>query len=248
MSGHSKWAQIKRKKAVVDAKRGKIFTKLIKEITVAARIGGGDENANPRLRQAVYTAKAANMPANNIKKAIQRGTGELPGIVYEEAVFEGYGPGGIPLMIEVLTDNRKRTVAELRHLMAKYGGNLGEPGCVSWIFDKRGLITVDKEGIAEDSLLETVLEGGGDDLVEEDDVFEVISSPENLHSVREHLEKRGFVVKGAEVTMIPKNTIRVNEEIAGSLLKLMDTLEDHDDVQNISSNFDIDESVLAEVS
>jgi len=247
MSGHSKWAQIKRKKAVVDAKRGRIFTKLIKEITVASRLGGGDEDANPRLRHAIITAKASNMPADNIKKAIQRGTGELPGITYEETVFEGYGPGGAAIMIEVMTDNRNRTVAELRHLMNKYGGNLGESGCVSWIFFKRGLISVDKEGVEEDVLLEAVLEGGGDNLIEEDDAFEITSSQENLLSVRENLEQEGFQVESAEITMIPQNSVRIEGENGSKLLKLMDALEDHDDVQNISSNFDVDEILLVEV-
>ena len=248
MSGHSKWSQIKRKKAVVDAKRGKVFTKLIKEITVAARLGGGDEDINPRLRHAVLIAKEANMPADNIKKAILRGTGELPGITYEEALFEGYGPGGAAIMIEILTDNRNRTVAELRHLMTKYGGNLGEPGCVSWIFNKRGLITVDKEGIEEDTLLEIVLDGGGDDLIEEDDVFEITSSPEFLLPVRDILNQKGFRIRSTELVMIPNNIVRIEGEDGVKLLKLMNALEDHSDVQNIFSNFDIDETVLAEVS
>lgn len=246
MAGHSKWAQIKRKKAARDAKRGKVFTKLIREIMVAARLGGGDEDTNPRLRQAVLLAGAANMPAENIKKAIQRGTGELPGVTYEEAVFEGYGPAGAAIMVNVMTDNRNRTIADLRHLLAKYGGNLGEQGCVSWIFHKKGLITIDKEGIEEELLLETVLEGGGDDVEEEEDVFEISSKPENVLSLREHLRQSGFDVKSAEVVMVPKNSVKVDGDDATRLLKLMDALEDHDDVQKVSSNFDMDETLMVE--
>jgi len=247
MSGHSKWSSIKRKKAAVDAKRGKIFTKVIKEITVAARMGGGDEETNPRLRQAILAAKDANMPADNIKRAIQKGTGELEGVSYEEAVFEGYGPGGVAIMMEVMTDNRKRTVAELRHLLTKHNGNLGESGCVAWMFEKRSLITVDKSGVDEDQLLETILDGGGDDYLEEDDVFEITADPENILHVRGALEEAGFAVKSAEITMIPQNIVKVEGSDAASLLNLMEELEDHDDVQKVSANFDIDETELAEV-
>ncbi|MEE9167462.1 MAG: YebC/PmpR family DNA-binding transcriptional regulator [Candidatus Neomarinimicrobiota bacterium] len=246
MSGHSKWAQIKRKKAVLDQKRGKVFTKLIREITVATRLGGGDQDSNSRLRQAVFAAKAANMPAENVKKAIQRGTGELPGVTYEEALFEGYGPGGVAIMIFVTTDNRNRTVADLRHLMAKYGGNLGEQGCVSWVFYKGGFITVDKDGVDEASLLEAVMREGGDDVEETDDVFEITSSPENLNSIRDELQRRGFVVKSAELAMIPTNTVRVEGNDARMLLSLMDELEDHDDVQSVSSNFDVEDALMVE--
>lgn len=247
MSGHSKWAQIKRKKAAVDAKRGKVFTRLIREISVAARLGGSDEDANPRLRQAVYGAKAANMPSENIKRAIQRGTGELPGISYEEAVFEGYGPGGVAIMMEVMTDNRKRTVANIRHLMSRHGGNLGEPGCVSWIFDKRGLITVDREGVEEDELLQTVLDVGGEDLSEVEDVFEISSEPEKVFAVRDSLEQNGFSVRSAEISMVPRNTVHVDGAAARRLLQLMDGLEDHEDIQYVHSNLDVDETVLAEM-
>ena len=187
------------------------------------------------------------MPAENIKRAIKRGTGELPGISYEEAIFEGYGPGGVAIMVHVMTDNRKRTVAELRHLMVKHGGSLGEPGCVAWMFDKRGLIEVEKRDVDEDSLIETVLEGGGDDFSEEEDAFEIISLPENHLSVSEHLEKEGFVVRSAEIAMIPKRTVRVEGDDVVKLLNLMDALSAHDDIQNLSSNFDIDDRALAEV-
>ncbi len=247
MSGHSKWSSIKRKKAAVDAKRGKIFTKVIKEITVAARMGGGDEETNPRLRQAILVAKDANMPADNIKRAIQKGTGELEGVSYEEAIFEGYGPGGVAIMMEVMTDNRKRTVAELRHKLTKYSGNLGETGCVAWMFEKRSLITVDKSGVDEDQLLETILDSGGDDYLEEDDVYEITADPENILNVRGALEEAGFAVKSAEITMIPQNTVKVEGGDAASLLNLMEELEDHDDVQKVSANFDIDETEMAEV-
>ena len=244
MSGHSKWSSIKRKKAVIDAKRGRIFTKLIREITVATRLGGGDEEANSRLRQGILIAKEANMPADNIKRAILRGTGELPGIVYEEAVFEGYGPGGVAIYLEVMTDNRKRTVAEIRHLMTRFGGNLGESGCVSWMFEKKGLITIEKNNVTEDDLLETVINSGGDDFSEEEDVFEIEMPPEKLHNVRSQLESDGFKVLTAEVVMIPQNTVNVEGDSVGSLLKLMNALEEHDDVHSISANFNIDDDVL----
>ncbi|MFQ6606968.1 MAG: YebC/PmpR family DNA-binding transcriptional regulator [Fidelibacterota bacterium] len=247
MSGHSKWSSIKRKKAALDAKRGKIFTKIIKEITVAARMGGGDEETNPRLRQAILAAKDANMPADNIKRAIQKGTGDLEGVNYEEATFEGYGPGGVAIMMEVLTDNRKRTVAELRHLLTKYNGNLGESGCVAWMFTKKSLITVDKRGVDEDLLLETILEGGGDDYLEEDDAYEITATPENLLVVRAALEQAGFNVKSAEITMIPQNTVKVEGREGLSLLSLMEALEDHDDIQTVSANFDIEETELEKV-
>ena len=247
MSGHSKWSSIKRKKALIDAKRGKIFTKVIKEITVAARAGGGDEDTNPRLRQAILSAKDANMPADNIKRAIQKGTGELEGVTYVEAVFEGYGPGGVAIIMEVMTDNRKRTVAELRHLLIKYNGNLGESGCVAWMFEKRSLITVDKNDVDEDALLETVLESGGEDYLEEDDVYEITANPDNLLTVREALEKARFGIKSAEVSLVPQNTVKVAGDNVSSLLKLMEALEDHDDIQKVSANFDIDDAELAEV-
>ena len=248
MSGHSKWAQIKRKKAVVDAKRGQVFTKIIKEITVAARLGGGDEDANPRLRQAVLSAKAANMPADNVKRAVQKGTGELPGISYEEAMFEGYGPGGVAIMVEVTTDNRKRTVAELRHLIIKHGGNLGETGCVAWMFNKKGLITVEKNGDNDESLLDSILTGGGDDFSDEDDVYVVESTPDKMISVREQLEADGFSVLSSEILMTPQNSVNVEGETAKMVIQLLEALDDHDDVQKVSANFDFDDAEIEKVS
>ena len=247
MSGHSKWAQIKRKKAVVDAKRGQVFTKIIKEITVAARLGGGDEDANPRLRQAVLSAKAANMPADNVKRAVQKGTGELPGISYEEAMFEGYGPGGVAIMVEVTTDNRKRTVAELRHLITKHGGNLGETGCVAWMFNKKGLITVEKNGVNDESLLDSILTGGGDDFSDEDDVYVVESIPDQMISVREQLEADGFSVLSSEIMMTPQNSVSIEGETAKRVIQLLKALDDHDDVQKVSANFDFDDAEIEEV-
>ena len=248
MAGHSKWAQIKRKKAVVDAKRGQVFTKIIKEITVAARLGGGDEDANPRLRQAVLSAKAANMPADNVKRAVQKGTGELPGISYEEAMFEGYGPGGVAIMVEVTTDNRKRTVAELRHLITKHGGNLGETGCVAWMFNKKGLITVEKNGVNDESLLDSILTGGGDDFSDEDDVYVVESTPDQMISVREQLEADGFSVISSEIMMTPQNSVSIESETAKKVIQLLEALDDHDDVQKVSANFDFDDAAIEKVS
>lgn len=248
MSGHSKWATIKRKKSKTDAARGRIFTKLIKEITVAARDGGGDEDSNPRLRTAVVAAKAANMPSDNIKKAIQKGTGELPGTTYEETTFEGYGPGGVAVFVDVLTDNRNRTVAEIRHLFSKYSGNLGENGCVAWMFDKKGIITVGKDGTEEDSLMEAALEAGAIDIQVQDDAFEVTTEPSDLDIVREALEKAQMSVIEAEVRRIPQNTVKLDRKEASSMLKLMEFLEDHDDVQKVSANFDIDDSLMEELS
>jgi len=248
VSGHSKWAQIKRKKAVVDAKRGQVFTKIIKEITVAARLGGGDEDANPRLRQAVLSAKAANMPADNVKRAVQKGTGELPGISYEEAMFEGYGPGGVAIMVEVTTDNRKRTVAELRHLITKHEGNLGETGCVAWMFNKKGLITVEKNGVNDESLLDSILTGGGDDFSDEDDVYVVESTPDQMISVREQLEADGFSVISSEIMLTPQNSMSVEGETAKRVIQLLEALDDHDDVQKVSANFDFDDAEIEEVS
>ena len=248
MAGHSKWAQIKRKKAVVDAKRGQVFTKIIKEITVAARLGGGDEDANPRLRQAVLSAKAANMPADNVKRAVQKGTGELPGISYEEAMFEGYGPGGVAIMVEVTTDNRKRTVAELRHLITKHGGKLGETGCVAWMFNKKGLMTVEKNGVNDESLLDSILTGGGDDFSDEDDVYVVESIPDQMISVREQLEADGFSVLSSEIMLTPQNSVNVEDETAKKVIQLLEALDDHDDVQKVSANFDFDDAEIEKVS
>ena len=241
MAGHSKWAQIKRKKAIIDAKRGQVFTKIIKEITVASRLGGGDENANPRLRQAIISAKNANMPAENIKRAIQKGTGELPGVNYEESIFEGYGPEGVAIMIEVTTDNRNRTVAELRHLITKYGGNLGESGCVSWMFEKRASIAVDKKINSEDLLFESVLLAGGEDFIEEDDVYIIQSSPEKMIPVIESLQKNGFIIKTSELLQVPMNYVKIKGETAKKVIKLMEELDFHEDVQKVSANFDFEE-------
>jgi len=247
MSGHSKWSTIKRKKAKTDAQRGKIFTKLIKEITIAARTGGSDENMNPALRTAIAAAKLANMPSANIEKAIKRGTGELPGVVYENVTYEGYGPGGTALMIEVLTDNKNRTVADIRHILSKHNGNLGESGCVAWIFEKKGIIQVDANKISEEDLLELVLESGADDIRQEDDVFEIVTQPNSFANVKSVLKDNNIEIDSAEITMHPKNTVKVAEKEAEKLLKLMDALEDHEDVNNIYSNFDIDTEILKKI-
>ncbi len=247
MSGHSKWSTIKRKKAKTDAQRGKTFTKLIKEITVAARTGGGDESANPALRTAIANAKAANMPVANIERAIKKGTGELPGVSYEEVTYEGYGPGGTALLIRALTDNKNRTVAEIRHFLSKYNGNLGESGCVSWIFDKKGIITIQTSSIDEDSLMELVVDAGADDMKTEGDVYEIVTNPESFDAVKKAIEEREIPIESAELTMFPQNTVKVEGKAAEQLLKLMDILEDHDDVSQVYSNFDIDESVMESI-
>ncbi|GBD98999.1 putative transcriptional regulatory protein [bacterium BMS3Abin07] len=249
MSGHSKWAQIKRKKASTDAKRGKVFSKLVKEIAIAARLGGGDPDGNPRLRTAMDKAKEANMPHDNIKKAIQKGTGELPGTSYEEFVYEGYGPGGVALMVEVLTDNKNRTVSELRHLMSKHGGNMGEAGCVAWMFDKKGYILVNKNTMDEETLIGIVLDAGAEDLESDpgEENYEIITLPEDFVKVRDALSNAGVKIEMAEITMIPQNSVVLDEQHATQMLKLMDLLEDHDDVQNVFSNFDIPEEVMQKV-
>lgn len=244
MSGHSKWATIKRKKGKLDAERGRMFTKLIKEITVAARQGGGDPEANPRLRTAIATAKAANMPADNIKKAIQKGTGELPGVNYEEVTYEGYGPAGVAIYLTVTTDNKNRTVAEIRHIFSRFNGNLGENGCVSWMFEKKGVITVPANVVDEDTLLEIALDSGALDLSNQGDTFEVATPANDLERVRAALEKKSIPVQSAETTMIPQNTIRLDERQAETMLKLFEALEEHDDVQKVYANFDIDESLM----
>lgn len=246
MAGHSKWAQIKRKKAANDAKRGKMFTKLIRELTVAAREGGGDPNFNPRLRLAVDTAKAANMPQDNIERAIKRGTGELEGVAYEEIVYEGYGPGGVALYIETLTDNQNRTVAEVRHILEKNGGNLGTSGSVAWQFDRKGQIYVDATRFDEDDLLEAVLKGGADDVSREDDEFLVTTEVAAFHEVQRSLQEAGIVVAEAELSMMPRNEVDIAGQDAERLLKLIDALEDSDDVQKVYSNGNIDDAVLAE--
>jgi YebC/PmpR family DNA-binding regulatory protein len=250
MSGHSKWAQIKHKKAHVDSKRGKIFSKIVKEISIAARLGGGDPDGNPRLRTTIEKAKEVNMPHDNIKRAIQKGTGELPGTHYEETTYEGYGPGGVAMMVEVLTDNKNRTVPEIRHIMSKYGGNMGEAGCVSWIFEKKGYILVSKKVADEDTLMNIVLEAGAEDLKNDpqEDNFEIITSPEDLSKVKKALNGRGIKMEVSEITMVPKNTITLDEKTASQMLKLMEALEDHDDVQNVYANFDIPDSVMQKAS
>jgi YebC/PmpR family DNA-binding regulatory protein len=248
MSGHSKWSTIKHKKALRDSKRGKIFTKLIKEITVAARMGGGDINSNPRLRTAVTTAKAQSMPNDNIDRAIKKGTGELEGVTYEEVQYEGYGPAGVAIMLSILTDNRNRTVAEIRNLFAKNSGNLGETGCVGWMFSKKGIITVDKAAIAEDKLIEVALEGGADDVTDAGELFEVTTAPDALEDVKTALEGAGIAIASAEVTMVPQNTLTVRGRDAEQTIKLLEALEDHDDVQKVSANADIPQDEVERLS
>jgi len=249
MSGHSKWSTIKRKKGKADAERGKKFTRLIKELTVAAREGGGDPDGNPRLRTAIATAKAENMPADNIKRAIQKGTGELPGVVYESATYEGYGPGGVAIYLEVLTDNKNRVVADVRHIFSKYGGNLGANGCVAWMFDKKGVITVDLESADEDTLLEIALEAGAEDMTSDSGAFEITMDAGAVDDVRTSIEARGIKIESAEVTMLPQNTTKIeSEKEASSMLKLLDLLEENDDVQKVYSNFDIDQALLEKLA
>jgi len=238
MSGHSKWATIKRKKASIDAKRGKIFTKLIKEITIGAREGGGDINGNPRLRLAVDNAKAANMPMDNIERAIKKATGELDSVQYVELNYEGYGPGGVALYIECVTDNKNRTVAEVRHILSKHGGSLGETGSVSWMFDRKGIITLPIQGKTEDEIFEIILEAGADDLLMEDDFYEVTTSMENFEQVRKALDSVGLKAENASLQWIAKNMVEVQGENAEKLEKLIDALEDNDDVQNVFTNAD----------
>ena len=245
MSGHSKWATIKHKKAAVDARRGKVFTKLIRELTSAARMGGGDADSNPRLRTAVAAAKTANMPSDTIQRAIKKGTGELPGEVYEEITYEGYGAGGVAILVDVLTDNKNRTVAEIRHLFAKHGGNLGETGCVAWMFARKGVITLNTNQLDEDTLLELVLEAGGDDIKTEADVYEIVTAPEAFEDVRSTLEQKGLTLDIAEITMMPQNTVPVEGKQAEQVLRLMEALDDQDDVRKAHANFDISDEVMA---
>ena len=249
MSGHSKWSTIKRKKGANDAKRGKIFTKLIKEIMVSARMGGGDIDSNPRLRSAVSAAKTENMPKDNIERAIKKGCGDLDGAVYEEILYEGYGPGGVAVLVETMTDNKNRTVADVRHYFAKSNGNLGESGCVAWMFDQRGLISVDAEGVDEEQLMEVALEAGAEDVVTEDGSFQILTAPTDFNQVLEFLENKGITSTEASISMIPKNTIAISEEkTAAAMLKLLENLEDHDDVQKVHANFDIPEEILERLS
>jgi len=249
MSGHSKWASIKHKKARVDAARGRVFTRLIKELTVSARIGGGDPTMNPRLRTAVQAAKQANMPAKNIDNAIKKGTGELPGVVYEEVTYEGYGPGGVALYINTMTDNKNRTVAEIRFLLSKYGGNLGETGSVAWMFEKKGLIKVVRENFDEEELFMIVIDAGAEDMETEDsDFYEIYTDADELANVQSKLEEKNVALESAERTMIPKNTVNLDEKQAEQMLKLMEILDDHDDVQDIFANFDIDDEVIDKIA
>ena len=248
MSGHSKWATIKHKKGALDAKRGKIFTRVIKEITMAAKSGGGDPDSNPRLRTAIAAAKAENMPQDNIKRAIQRGTGELPGATYEEITFEGYGPGGVALLVDVTTDNRNRTVSEIRHAFGKNGGNLGEAGSVAWMFSKKGQIVVPKTAAKEDDLLNVVLENGGDDLNDDGDNWEITTTPAAYETVLEAIKKAKIEVIHSEIGMVPQNYIKLEGAAANQMIRLLEAIEDHDDVQNVYSNFDVDQKQLEEVA
>lgn len=245
MSGHSKWATTKHKKAAIDAKRGKIFTKIGKEITVAARLGGGDPDGNPRLRTAVANAKSVSMPAENIKRAIQKGTGELPGVAYEEITYEGYGPNGVAIIIEVMTDNRNRTVAEIRHTMEKLGKGMGENGCVSWMFHKKGYIVVARAKADEEKLMGLALDAGAEDLQTEDENFVITTPPNEFEKVKKALEDAGIPLEVAEVTMLPQTYVKLEKEKeAGQMLRLVEALEDNDDVQNVYANFDIPDEVM----
>ncbi|MFQ5804507.1 MAG: YebC/PmpR family DNA-binding transcriptional regulator [Candidatus Methylomirabilales bacterium] len=248
MSGHSKWAGIKHKKAKVDAQRGRLFTRLIREVTVAARIGGGDPAGNPRLRDAIEKAKAGNMPQDNITRAIKKGTGELEGVTYEDCIYEGYGPGGVAVFLEAVTDNRNRTTAEVRKIFSRLGGNLGEVGCVGWMFDKKGLIQVTAKGVDEEQLLAVALEAGAEDVRSEEQTFEVVTAPKNFGAVKTALEEAAFPIEQAEVTMVPQSTVRVEGKVAEQVLRLMDGLEEHDDVQQVYANFDIPEEIMAALS
>ncbi len=244
MSGHSKWAGIKHKKAANDAKRGKIFTKLIKEITVAAREGGGNPESNPRLRTAINNAKSQNMPMDKIETAILRGTGQLPGTNYEEFSYEGYGPNGVAIIVEVVTDNKNRSTADMRHIFSKNGGNLGERGCVSWMFNKRGLITVDKNKANEDDLIAIALDAGAEDIKSDDQSFEIITAPEDFEKVKNAIQEAGIEIGYSGVSMIPQNTVRLEGKEAIQTLKLIETLEEYDDTQNVYSNFDIPDDII----
>ncbi len=248
MSGHNKWSTIKHKKGAVDAKRGKLFTKLIKEITTSARIGGGDPGGNPRLRKAVDEAKANNMPSDNIDRAIKKGTGELDGVIYDEVTYEGYGPEGVAVLLEVMTDNKNRTVAEIRHLFSKYNGSLGENGCVAWMFDSLGLIMVSKENATEEQLFEVALEAGADDIKDEGDVFEIHTSVEAFDGVSNAVKEAGIETESAELTRLPQTTVKLDGKPAETMLKLYGFLEDHDDVQNIYANFDIPDEIMESFS
>ena len=246
MSGHSKWSTIKHKKAAADAKRGKAFTRIIKELTVAAKTGGGDPDGNPRLRSAIADAKANNMPADNIKRAIQKGTGELPGVTYEDVVYEGYGPGGVAVYVEVLTDNKMRTTPEIRHMFTKHGGELGQPNSVAWMFEKRGTFAIPLTAATEERLMDLVLEAGADDLQTEDDAFQVTCGPAAFPAVRDALEKAGVTPTEAKLAMLPTNVVELDAKKAAQCIRLLDALEEHDDVQGVSANLSFDEASVAE--
>lgn len=245
MSGHNKWSTIKHKKGAADAKRGKIFTRILKEMTVAARMGGGDPNGNPRLRAAIAEAKSNNMPKDNIERAIKRGTGELEGATYEELTYEGYGPGGVALMVETMTDNTNRTTPEIRHIFEKYGGNMGTPGSVRFQFEKKGYFSIEKSAVGEDKLMEVVLEAGADDLHTDDpDTYEVIASPANFEQVRQALEKNNIPTLEAKLGQLPANYVKLDENKSKQMIRLMEMLDDHDDVQNVWTNFDVPEELM----
>ena len=245
MSGHSKWATIKHKKGAADAKRGKIFTRLIKEVMVAARMGGGNPEGNPRLRAAVLAAKAENMPKDNIDRAIKKGTGELEGVNYEEMMYEGYGPAGVAVLVDIMTDNKNRAASEVRHIFSRNGGNLGEAGCVAWMFNKKGSIVFDKNAIPEEELIELALEAGAEDVKDEENQFEVVTSLEDFANVKAAFDDRGLKYELAEITMLPQTTVAIEDtKTAQQILRLMDALEDSDDVQNVYANFDIPDQIL----
>jgi YebC/PmpR family DNA-binding regulatory protein len=244
MSGHSKWASIRHKKGAVDAKRGKIFSKLIKEITVAARLGGGDPEGNPRLRVAIQAAKGQNMPKDNIARAIKKGTGELAGTSYEEYNYEAYGPGGVALLVNCLTDNRNRTVADIKHIFERHGGNLGEPGCVSWIFEKKGLVVFEKNSVEEEKLLDLALEAGAEDIKESETQFEILTDPADFESIKKAFDDQGLSYSVAEISMIPQNTVKLEGRDAERVLSLMEALEENDDISHVYANFDIPDEVM----
>ncbi len=249
MSGHSKWATIKRKKGKTDAERGKVFTRHIKEITIAAREGGGDPDGNPRLRTAIAAAKGSNMPADNIKRGILKGTGELPGVIYESINYEGYGPGGVAIFMEALTDNKNRCVGEVRHALTKYGGNLGSSGCVAWMFEKQGVITIEADAADEDTVMEVAMEAGAEDIKIESDIYEIITKPADIDTVRSAIEEKGIPMASAEVTMRAKDSVQLTKESqASSMLKLYELLEDMEDVQKLYANFDISDELLEKLA
>ncbi|MDX9971939.1 MAG: YebC/PmpR family DNA-binding transcriptional regulator [FCB group bacterium] len=245
MSGHSKWSTIKRKKGAADAKRGKVFSKLAKEITVAARHGCGDPKGNPRLRTVLLVARSNNMPMDNVERAIKKGTGELPGVTYDEITYEGYGPGGVAVLVDVMTDNKNRSVSDIRHILSKHGGSMAESGAVSWNFERKGIITVAKDSLSEEDIFEKAIEAGADDVDTSGDVYRVTTGPSDLHLVSEGLQGMGVTVDSAELTMEPKTTIKIEGKTAETVLKLMDMLEDNEDVQNVYANFDISEEDMA---